>query len=71
MRTMLLKEFVAELGPRRASEMLGMSHPALIRAATSGRDIRVDLDDQGKAEAHEIKPFPSSSKKSTAETVTN
>lgn len=63
MEKMSLKEFVAKVGPAQAARMLGMSHPPLIRAAASEREIFVTVTPDGKAEGIEISRFPAAKKK--------
>lgn len=59
MVTFTLKEFVAENGQVRAGMHLGVTQIAISKALRSGRQIFVQISNEGKIAAYETKPFPS------------
>lgn len=63
MREMIVQEFVAEFGIAKGARMLGMTHPALYRAAKDGSDITITVHDDGTASGKRITDFPVTKKK--------
>lgn len=59
MVTFTLREFVAENGQVRAGMHLGVTQIAISKALRSGRQIFVQISNEGKIAAYETKPFPS------------
>lgn len=57
--TFTLKEFVAKNGQVRAGMHLGVTQIAISKALRSGRQIFVQISNEGKIAAYETKPFPS------------
>lgn len=58
MMTFTLKDYASEIGQVRAGEKLGVTQIAISKAVRSGRNIFVQVMDDGKVSAFENKPFP-------------
>lgn len=63
MMTLTLKDYASEVGQVRAGDRLGVTQIAISKAVRSGRNIIVQVADDGKVSAFENKPFPAKSKK--------
>lgn len=55
-----LDKFVADKGQSAAARLLGVTSPAIHKALTAKRDIRVLEMPDGSFRAQEQRPFPSS-----------
>lgn len=58
-RVLLLEDFVSEKGRNRASQLLGVTPPAISKAIAAQRFIQVFEQDDGSVKAVEISRFPS------------
>ena len=58
MKTITLKDYVAENGQVRAGKHLGVTQIAISKALRSGRSIFVQIYSDGKVSAYETKTFP-------------
>ena len=63
MITLTLKDYASEVGQVRAGDRLGVTQIAISKAVRSGRNIIVQVADDGKVSAFENKPFHAKSKK--------
>lgn len=63
MITLTLKDYASEVGQVRAGDRLGVTQIAISKAVRSGRNIIVQVADDGKVSAFENRPFPAKSKK--------
>ncbi|MGY2263531.1 Cro/CI family transcriptional regulator [Pseudomonas sp. SDO5561_S422] len=61
MKESSLDEFVARKGQSEAARQLRVSPPAIHKAISAGRDIRVIENPDGTFRATELRPFPSQS----------
>lgn len=59
MKESSLDEFVARKGQSEAARQLRVSPPAIHKAISAGRDIRVIENSDGTCRATEVRPFPS------------
>lgn len=69
MMTFTLKDYVAENGQVRAGNHLGVTQIAISKALRSGRQIFVQVSDEGKVAAYETKSFPSKKKENANASV--
>ncbi|WP_063657737.1 Cro/CI family transcriptional regulator [Candidatus Arsenophonus triatominarum] len=60
MKTYSLINFVKKIGQAEAARKLGIYQSAISKALRMRRRITVLIHDDGKVEAEEVKPFPSS-----------
>lgn len=61
MKTLSLKDFISEVGQAEAARLLGVKPPSLSKAKNVGRNITVNVGDDGTCSAFEVRPFPSQS----------
>ncbi|MFS1583392.1 MAG: Cro/CI family transcriptional regulator [Candidatus Arsenophonus phytopathogenicus] len=57
---LLINNFAKNFGQAKAAEKLGIYQSAVSKALRMRRRITVIIHDDGKVEAEEVKPFPSS-----------
>ncbi len=60
MERISLQEFVSSKGQEKTAELFGIRQSAISKALALGRKITVIVHDDGRVEAQELKPFPSS-----------
>jgi len=60
MERISLQEFVSIKGQEKTAELFGIRQSAISKALALGRKITVIVHDDGRVEAQELKPFPSS-----------
>lgn len=63
MKQITLADAIQAKGMNATARALGMTGPALIKAARSGRKITVTLHDDGRITAEERRPFPCQGKR--------
>ncbi|TNV14933.1 hypothetical protein FH968_20645 [Buttiauxella sp. B2] len=64
MQKVPLSDYVLANGQSKTAAELGMYQSAISKAIKHGRKVNVLIHDNGEIEAEEIRPFPSSSKRS-------
>jgi hypothetical protein len=63
MQKIPLSDYVLTNGQSKTAAELGMYQSAISKAIKQGRKVNVLIHDDGEIEAEEIRPFPSSSKR--------
>jgi hypothetical protein len=71
MQKIPLSDYVLANGQSKTAAELGMYQSAISKAIKQGRQVNVLVHEDGEIEAEEIRPFPSSSKRSDSKKDTD
>lgn len=66
MRRISLSVFAKEHGHTKAAQLLGCTQGAISKAIRLGRDVYVNVLEDGSFSAEELRPFPSQGKSQAA-----
>ncbi|MBL5919800.1 hypothetical protein I7V28_01455 [Lelliottia amnigena] len=67
MKIIPLSEYVLENGQAKTAEALGVYQSAISKALKRNRKVNILVQEDGKIEAEEVRPFPNKNKPESSE----